>query len=1273
MNVGKNLQRVYAVAAMAAMAVTMQGWAKLKYDVDAYVQDGLIVHLDGIRNAGATAAHDPAATTWVNLADTGNSAAITANASSGWRQDGYYFAWEGNDYGLPSHAKLAAATPAMTQATFEFVFEGDWASQIAQNWGPHFISGADDQKICMGNAATPLWFKADNWTGADSTARSRITNWSWKQASFTLGAAGASGLAAYDQGVLKDTRARPSAAEGSIPATAWLVGSRLGQIDRWRQLTGVMKSVRIYNKALTAEQVATNAAVDAARFDGVMPVTNALVATSVSGAFGAEYPGVYAVDGSHSFTAPASTMAGGYSYECAGHAVETWANGAWGAPVTNAALSCTVSESEQVRITWLWLGGATITTDGNGNLVIDAPHDLVATNTAAVGNVPKVIKTGVGGGLLTKASSGFAGVVEVREGDLVAAKGTALNGATAYAVSADATLDFGRGGSISGAPSGAGTIRVSGTGVGNVTGNASGFTGTWQLYAANLNFGTAAAPVALNTSSSLDLANNGWFNFFGNQTVAGLSGAGVDGGVDIAEGKTLTVNTANDATFGGSLAGAGSFVKAGAGTLTLSGGGSSVSNVAVNGGSLALKSRQAWTREGLRALWRFDDEDDMGADTSTYGSTQFFAEYGGANSPAVELVDGLVGKAVRVKCTATGVGNYLACVGMGTALPMGDSPYTFSAWLRPLPTSNTGAYIARFCPLGGGGSPGNYAVTGWGYGWCLKFIWENNKRRLTLSYNSWSTTGGADDGRVVGDIPTSNVNDGNWHHVAFTLDASHALKLYWDGQLIGENASVSASKCSVKASTGGVQPVLQLGSYVVNTGYNFDGDFDEVQYLDAVWTAEQVAAEYAAKAALVEEADVLPEPVAHWTFDEQVEENGERLYKDSGPNGWDFKNEPTGSTYVEHVTGDRINGGAAYLRVQNATLQLKDGVDPRTVITSTNPDFTLSVRIRNVLRGDGQTVRPVLGFGNLAGAASCFRLSYEGNPQRAHILPGAVNTDYEGWDLTDTYSTAGADAPWQTFTFVSKASEKMVYCYRDGKLIDVLPSNYTLKLDRIDIGYTPWTKMYGYQVDDLQVFTNLLTAAQVKALVREQAGMASAPLAGVPVTVAAGATLEAKVGLQTVGALTGAGTVDVYSGARFAAADWSCFAGAVTGEGEIFLPLGTKLPLPASQVATGVAFEDNTIVLDPSSSNTPFVRTSGTFSLPTAGTLRLANGLQPGNWLGKRFLLAECADYDGPEDTTGWTFDPAATGGMELLGEFRFSNGRLYLQTSGGGTTIIIR
>ena len=46
---------ILAVAVLAASPLL----AKLKYDVDAYVQDGLVVNFDGVRNAGADNAHDP--------------------------------------------------------------------------------------------------------------------------------------------------------------------------------------------------------------------------------------------------------------------------------------------------------------------------------------------------------------------------------------------------------------------------------------------------------------------------------------------------------------------------------------------------------------------------------------------------------------------------------------------------------------------------------------------------------------------------------------------------------------------------------------------------------------------------------------------------------------------------------------------------------------------------------------------------------------------------------------------------------------------------------------------------------------------------------------------------------------------------------------------------------------------------------------------------------------------------------------------------------------
>ena len=399
---------ISAVAGLAlaiASVAPFTAHAALKYQTDAYVQDGLIVHLDGIRNVGANKAHDSDATDWVNLANPTNPAAITANASTGWRDDGYYFAWNSS----ASYAQLVTATPAMTQASFEFVFGGDWSSQTAKSWGPHFISGSDDQKICMGTAASPLIFKEDAWTG--DSARPQISNWSWKQASFTLGSV-SNGIKMYDQGVGKGSTTRATAEEGSIPATRWMVGSRIGQTDSGRQLTGIMKSVRIYNRALTADEVATNAVIDAARFEGVMPVTNAVVATSVSGAFGNEAPGVYAVDGSHTFTARPFAKVGSSSYVCTGCTIERWGNGTWGALASlPGVFAVTVSESEKVRITWQWeatnatLGGyvkngLVVWLDGIWNTGLGKPHNSYAAewaNLADPGN-PAEITANTGSG-----------------------------------------------------------------------------------------------------------------------------------------------------------------------------------------------------------------------------------------------------------------------------------------------------------------------------------------------------------------------------------------------------------------------------------------------------------------------------------------------------------------------------------------------------------------------------------------------------------------------------------------------------------------------------------------------------------------------------------------------------------------------------------------------------------------------------------------------------------------------------------------------------------
>ena len=114
-------KRTVLTAALCALALPTASFAALKYQPDSYVQDGLVMHLDGLRNVGANRAHDSSAMYWENLANPTNPAAITSNASSGWRDDGYYFAYNSS----ASYARLMYLAPAMTAATFEFAIDAN--------------------------------------------------------------------------------------------------------------------------------------------------------------------------------------------------------------------------------------------------------------------------------------------------------------------------------------------------------------------------------------------------------------------------------------------------------------------------------------------------------------------------------------------------------------------------------------------------------------------------------------------------------------------------------------------------------------------------------------------------------------------------------------------------------------------------------------------------------------------------------------------------------------------------------------------------------------------------------------------------------------------------------------------------------------------------------------------------------------------------------------------------------------------------------------------
>ncbi|WAW10034.1 autotransporter-associated beta strand repeat-containing protein [Oxalobacter vibrioformis] len=126
--------------------------------------------------------------------------------------------------------------------------------------------------------------------------------------------------------------------------------------------------------------------------------------------------------------------------------------------------------------------------------------------------------------------------------------------------------------------SGGGTLTLS---------EVNGYTGTTTVNGGILQLGTknnviaTSSAVTVNAGGTLELLDST------NQTVNKLGGAG---NITLG-GGTLTANnatTSDSTTFSGAINGAGGLSKTGAGTLTLNGTGSSVGNVMVSGGTLAL-------------------------------------------------------------------------------------------------------------------------------------------------------------------------------------------------------------------------------------------------------------------------------------------------------------------------------------------------------------------------------------------------------------------------------------------------------------------------------------------------------------------------------------------------------------------------------------------------------------------------------------------------------------------------------------------------------------
>ena len=316
-----------------------------------YATDGLVVHLDGIRNMGLASVHDSSAVTWADLSDIGGCAQFVHASTDGsaWMTDGYRF-------GGKSYAVMDGLRTLDTAFTIQIVSEVDTYAncRMSTTWpallGTTAASG-DPLPIYMNNNNNNN--SAVNCKVGNSNIGIYITNWAGEYAT------------AWSDGVNAGffdtvTPASKTAFAHSAGTRTITIGSGNGGSNGYavRNLLGAIKAVRIYNRALTDAELAQNRAADEARFFARAPTAatgEVIVRSNVEGLSGNQPNGMYRLAGSYSFTAPSEAVVNGTLYECTGYTLETWDGSAWGSSVSYevCTYSADVSAASR-RLTWNW-------------------------------------------------------------------------------------------------------------------------------------------------------------------------------------------------------------------------------------------------------------------------------------------------------------------------------------------------------------------------------------------------------------------------------------------------------------------------------------------------------------------------------------------------------------------------------------------------------------------------------------------------------------------------------------------------------------------------------------------------------------------------------------------------------------------------------------------------------------------------------------------------------------------------------------------------------
>ena len=381
---------ITATAALAAALVAHPSIAGLRqWEPSDYIQDNLVLHYDGIRNAGLAAAHDGAATAWVDLSPSGNDATLVngPGASGYWGATGFVFPGSSNLWIAAEQTSLSGDfTMQVACDTTASVMQGtcSWPNLIG-GYGKGAAGAADELTIFYHKSNKRLSTKFLN-TYLDQY----LPSWNYKYA--TLIRSGSMG-SLFDGTTPTLVSTSKTGAIGSRVMVGAGMDNNLAGAEG-RLFTGTIYSVRIYNDALTGDELAWNRALDEARFhSAAVPesavsaafVPDAVIASSIAGAEGMEAAGCHMVDdGGHVFRAAPSATVSGTAYACTGCTIATWdaSLGAYGAAETrDGVFAVAVAPGDKVKITWQW---AAASSSLDAGYVTDGLSASTASTTPAL-------------------------------------------------------------------------------------------------------------------------------------------------------------------------------------------------------------------------------------------------------------------------------------------------------------------------------------------------------------------------------------------------------------------------------------------------------------------------------------------------------------------------------------------------------------------------------------------------------------------------------------------------------------------------------------------------------------------------------------------------------------------------------------------------------------------------------------------------------------------------------------------------------------------------